>query len=343
MTTLTANKTFALKYVKTIGINNNGFNGRGFTNPNDLAFSKDGRIFVMNRCDYARISAVRVGICNFEEEYLEEFGSGGSGDGQFVFPTAMAFDSHDRLYITDESSHRISIFDSSGNFVSKWGEFGCSDGEINGPAGIAIDSEDTIYISDQHNHRIQKFTTDGQFLSKWGEYGSKEGQLNLPWGLTTDIVGNVYVADWRNHRVQKFSPNGRVISSFGEFGSGDGQFRNPSSVAVDSEGYIYVADWGNERVQVLGSDGSFQVALRGEATVSLWAREFLDSNLDEDRERVKANLTPELPPENTDPYYISSQTEPYFWGPISVKLDTEDRLYVTETNRHRFQIYQKKQ
>ena len=63
----------------------------------------------------------------------------------------------------------------------------------------------------------------------------------------------------------------------------------------------------------------------------------------EDRERVKANLTPELPPENTDPYYISSQTEPYFWGPISVKLDTEDRLYVTETNRHRFQIYQKKQ
>ena len=342
MATQTATRPLTLDYVKTIGINNNGYSGRGYTNPCDLAVGKDGRIFVLNRCDEARFTAIRVGICNLEEEYLDEFGNGGGdGDGQFVWPVAMAFDSQERLYITDEYNHRITVFDSSGTFHSKWGEFGSGDGEINGPAGIAIDADDNVYVADQHNHRIQKFTAKGQFLGKWGEFGGGEGQLNLPWGLAVDTVGDVYVADWRNHRVQKFSPDGQFIASFGGPGEGDGQFRNPSGVAVDPEGYIYVADWGNERVQVLGPDGSFQLTLRGQATVSLWARQFLDANPDEDTERVKSNLIPNLPPDMIDPYYISSQTEPYFWGPMSVKLDGEGRLYVTESNRHRFQVYQK--
>ena len=55
----------------------------------------------------------------------------------------------------------------------------------------------------------------------------------------------------------------------------------PSSVAVDPEGYIYIADWGNERVQVLGPDGSFQLLLRGQATLSKWAAEYLTVNPDE--------------------------------------------------------------
>ena len=114
-----------------------------------------------------------------------------------------------------------------------------------------------------------------------------------------------------------------------------------ASVAVDVEGYIYVADWGNERVQVLGPDGSFQLQLRGQATLSKWAEEFFASNPDEWQMRAISNLTPSLPPHLDTPYHISSQTEPYFWGPVSVTLDRENRLYVPETNRHRVQIYQK--
>ena len=44
------------------------------------------------------------------------------------------------------------------------------------------------------------------------------------------------------------------------------------------EGYIYVADWGNERVQVLDADGNFVQLLRGEATISEWAANFLSIN-----------------------------------------------------------------
>ena len=39
---------------------------------------------------------------------------------------------------------------------------------------------------------------------------------------------------------------------------------------------------------------------------------------------------------------IPSLTEPYFWGPVSVKQDGIRRLYVTETSRHRVQIYQRR-
>ena len=331
----------SLTYLKTIGIVNNGDNGRGFSEPYDLAISADGRIFVLNRCDPPRARAIRVGICNLDEDYLGEFGDGkGDGDTQFDLPAAMAFDSKDRLHIVDEGHHRVTIFDSSGAFVGKWGSFGTGDGQFNGPSGIALDSDDNAYIADQHNNRIQKLDRDGGYLLKWGSAGVGEGQFNMPWGVAVDSQDNVYVADWRNDRVQKFTSDGRFLAGFGESGTGDGQFSRPSGVAVDDDGNVYVADWGNERVQVIGPDGSFRQKLRGEAALSKWAKEFFASNPDEMDERVKSDLMPKLPPHLRDPYQESSQIESYFWGPVSVKLDREGRLYVMETNRHRFQVYE---
>ena len=342
MSTNAATSTFTLEYVKTIGLATNQI-GRGFINPYDVAFSRDGRIFVLNHRDSARKNLMRVGIVNLdEEEYLGEFGKGsGTGDDQFNSPVAMAFDTQDRLYVTDELNHRVTIFDASGKFLHKWDAAGSGDGEFNGPAGIAVDREDHVYIVDQHNSRVQKFTTAGKYLGQWGELGSRPGQFNLPWGVTTDAAGDVYVADWRNDRVQKFSPEGQFMASFGESGTGDGQFHRPSAVAVDAQGYVYVADWGNERVQVFDARGVFQLQLRGQATLSKWASDYLNVNPDEQRTREMSNLIPDLPPHLNTPHHISSQTEPYFWGPVSVRLDGHGRLFVTESNRHRFQVYQR--
>ena len=335
--------SFRLGYVKTIGIVNNGGNGRGFTNPCDLVLSKDQRIITLNRSSLELKRGARaLRICSWDEDFLGEaqYG-GGEGDGEYTLPTAMAFDRRERLYVTDEYLHRISIYDSNLLFLDKWGLYGSGPGELDGPAGIVVDSQDYVYITDQNNHRVQKFTIDGEYILEWGAEGQGAGQFNMPWGITLDREGHVYVADWRNDRIQKFTSEGKFLDSFGHSGEGYGEFHRPSSVALDDQGYIYVADWGNERVQVLAPDGGFKVVLRGQATVSKWAQEFFDSNPDEVGPRAISNLIPDLPEHLDTPSQISAQTEPYFWGPVSVTVDGENRLYVTETNRHRVQIYQR--
>ena len=37
----------------------------------------------------------------------------------------------------------------------------------------------------------------------------------------------------------------------------------------------------------------------------------------------------------------SAHIEKFFWGPTSVKLDESGRVYVTESNRHRVQIFER--
>ena len=164
----------------------------------------------------------------------------------------------------------------------------------------------------------------------------------MPWGIAVDAAGDVYVADWRNDRIQKFDPDGSHIASWGASGQGEGEFHRPSGVAVDGEGDIYVADWGNERLQVLGADGGFRVALRGESGVSKWGEDYFTANRDELEERRKADLEPELELLPDDFFREqSASVEKLFWGPTSVKLDGQGRIYVVESCRHRIQVYLK--
>lgn len=332
-----AQKDQRLIFSQTIGIV--AMEGRGFSNPVDLAISGEDRIYVVSRTNPLQPEGIRIGICNTESDYFGDFGTYGTGDGAFVWPTALAFDDDDNLYLADEHNHRITVFDPSGNFLHKWGIHGSHQGQFNGPSGICFDSNGNVLVVDHLNNRIQNFTRDGQFLRCWGEEGSGNGQFNLPWGITVDkATGNIFVADWRNDRIQKFSADGDFIDIFGSSGSNNGQFYRPSSVAVDSDDYLYVADWGNERVQVLGPDGYTQI-LMGESNLSKWAEEFYNANSDEWKARQASVLVPKLDDDVHTAYERSARIEKYFWSPVSVKLDRHDRLYVVESNRHRIQVY----
>ena len=342
MTTATAVSAGPVEYIKTIGLTTNQ-SGRGFINPYDCAFTGDGRILVLNHADAARAALIRVGILNWDEDYLGEFSKGtGRGEGQWMLPIGMAVSGEQQIHITDEHLNRVIVFDAGGDFVRQWGEPGDGAGQLKGPAGITVAPDGTVYVVEQHNHRVQAFTPEGESRFSWGEAGDGPGQFNMPWGVGLDAVGNVYVADWRNDRIQKFSGAGEFIGAYGETGAGDGQLSRPSGVCVDSGGYIYVADWGNERVQVFDPAGGWVQSLRGQATLSRWAQDFMSVNPDESNTRQMANLTPELPAHLDTPYLVSAQTEPYFWGPVSVRLDAEERLFVVEANRHRIQVYQRR-
>ncbi|MFL2763904.1 MAG: NHL repeat-containing protein [Dehalococcoidia bacterium] len=325
-----------LNYFNTIGLV--AMEGRGFSNPVDIAIDSTQRIYVLSRTNPDQTEGIRIGICNMDSEYFGDFGEYGTGKGQFIWPTSIVFDSEDRLFLADEYNNRISVFDKSGKFIFCWGEKGNSEGKLNGPSGIAFDIEGNLLVVDHLNNRIQRFTDKGEFISSWGQKGSALGQFNLPWGISVNNIGEVIVSDWRNNRIQKFSSEGEILNSYHN-SNGLNIFNRPSSAVMDDEGYLYVADWGNERVKVLNSKGKLIQELKGEGSLSVWAEEFLDANLDQKKFRNQSDLDPKLDSNVKTAYEASSRVEKYFWGPISIKIDNQGYLYVVETNRHRLQVY----
>ena len=332
-----------LRYSHTVGFQANV--GRGFNNPVDVAVRPDGTMYVVNRAGpevAVRMGYKRVTICTVGEDFLGDFGTGGVEGGQLMWPTSVALDADGNVYISDEALHRISVFDAQGRFLRGWGAQGEGQEEFNRPSGITFDLDDNLLVVDGLNHRIQKFTKEGQYLGEWGRAGEGQGELNIPWGICVDHVGDVYVADWRNDRIQKFDAEGRYLNCWNGSSNGDRGFHRPSGVVVDADGNLIVADWGNERVMVLAQDGTLMAELRGESGVSSWGQEYFRSNQDELEEREKANLEPELDPRaHAEPREVSASIEKLFWGPTSVKLDSEGRLYVVESCRHRIQVYRK--
>ena len=329
-----------LEYSHTIGIV--AMEGRGFEYPTDTVPARNGRMYVPNRSRDFGERGVRVTVLDLDSEYYGTFGYLGDGEGQLASPTCAAESREGLIYVADDFTHRISAFDYDGGFAHRWGAHGSGEGELNGPSGLAFDEHDDVYVADTHNSRIQKFTSAGDFLFTFGSPGISEGQFRMPWGLTVAPDGDIYVADWGNDRIQRFSPEGEFVTAYGTTGRSDGQLRRPSGVAVDERGYMYVSDWGNERVQVLDSGGLPVQVLRGEATLSRWASDFMATNREEAAARATANLKPDLPDVyGGDPHTESAHVESLFWAPVSIKLDDAGRVYVTEANRHRIQIYRR--
>ena len=345
---MTTTKT-PIQYSHTIGSLSN--QGRGFQNPVDLALNSQGLIYVLNRAGPEiplRLPYKRISICTIDQQYLGEFGAGGTEPGQFWWPCALTFDHQDRLYVTDEALNRITVFSDHGETLAAWGHPGTAPGQLNRPSGIAADPDGNLLIADSGNHRIQKFAPDGQHLQTWSGFGRDPGRLNTPWGLALDPEGNIYVADWGNHRIQKFAPNGQYLTQFPPPGTpipDPDRLSRPAGVSVDADGIIYVADWGNERVRVLSPHGETLATLRGESQTPEWANDYFQANPEEAALRLEADLSPEinLPGSygTTQDREQSANIEKLLWGPTSVKLDQLGNLLIADSCRHRLQVYRR--
>ena len=165
-----------------------------------IALAADGNLLVVDEGNY------RVQKLNSTTgAYISQFGTNGSGDGQFEGPTGVAADSLGNIYVADMSQSRIQKFTSSGTYIDQWGANGTNDGEFDGITNVEIDSQDVVYVSDYNNHRIQKFDTNGTFLAKWGSEGTGNGEFNQPESVYVSSNANtVFVVDSENYRIQLF-------------------------------------------------------------------------------------------------------------------------------------------
>ena len=111
-------------------------------------------MYLPNRCWEYRPDGVRVIMLTIEEDFIGQFSQFGEGDGDLFWPSSIALDGDQNVYIADDWLNRVSIFDKDGTYLDKWGVRGSGDGQIYKPSGMKFDGEDSLYLVDSGNNRV---------------------------------------------------------------------------------------------------------------------------------------------------------------------------------------------
>lgn len=188
-------------------------------------------------------------------EYLQQWGSFGSGEGQFSNPYDVAVHpTKDRVYVADTGNHRIQVFSKNGSFLTSWGEYGNREVQFMYPNSIALNENlARVYTSEKEGDRVQILSENGGYHSYWG---NDFWFFNMGGICVDTTTGNVFAADTGNNRVEVFDQDGNFIRAWGSQGTGEGEFQAPTDVTFDPDTKrVYVVDQGNDRIQVFNERG----------------------------------------------------------------------------------------
>ena len=269
--------------------------------------------------------------------------NGGIGATSLNNPTDVAVDTSGNLYIVDSGNNRVLFYIAGGTTASRvYGQSsfttvtsnanGISATTLNTPFGIGLDSNNNVYISDQGNNRVLYYDTattpsvNPAASRVYGQNGSSTtntantggisaNSLNTPVGVTV-VSGGIYIADQNNNRVLYYSGTATTASSvYGQNGSfttntqntggiGAATLAGPSDVAVTSAGNVYINDTYNNRVLYYNGTSTTANQVYGQSS-----------------------------------FTGSSSSAAGFNRPMSLVLDTSNRLYVAEPDYNRVQYF----
>ncbi len=212
--------------------------------PTSVTFANDGRVLIPDT-HYSHITEYTP-----EGQLQRQWGSTGTGDNEFIYPTDIAEGSDGTLYISEygTGAERVHVFDGKGNYLRQWGKHGENPGEFSRPMAIAF-AKDIVYVCDTANHRIQCFTPDGKFIRSMGGAGAEPGRLKFPHDLALAPGDALVACEYGNNRLSIFGLDGTFRSCFGEPGREPGLFAAPRGIAISPKGFLFVADTDNDRIQ----------------------------------------------------------------------------------------------
>jgi sugar lactone lactonase YvrE len=205
-------------------------------------------------------------------------GDGGpAANALLAWPSGLAVDSNDNLYIADETNGRIRAIDkATGNIATKvgvgWGAYGGDGGAATAASlglclGLTSDGAGNVYVADMANHRVRKIDANGQIstVAGTGSAGfagdggpAVSAALWFPSDVCLDGSGNLYIVDSENQRVRKVAAATGIITTVAGGGTytgpgepppmyGDGGpavnavLSNPEAAVVDGAGNLYIA------------------------------------------------------------------------------------------------------
>jgi DNA-binding beta-propeller fold protein YncE len=248
--------------------------------------------------------------------------------------SSVAIGNDDEIYILQRGEVPLLAFDKDGKYLRGWGQ-----GLFKVPHGLRVDREGNIWTTDNGNHVLRKFDRQGHLLGTIGTEGKAGGGetgFKSPDDLVIDRAGNFYVADAGNGRIVKLSPEGKFVTAWGKKGKAEGEFATAHGLAIDGNDRIYVADRGNKRVQIFDSSGKHV------ATWSFGGNPFGLIVVGDELIATDGDVHKIY---HLDP---SGKTVASWGDPKSLLLphlmdrDSRGRLYVSEVNGKRVQIFERK-
>jgi sugar lactone lactonase YvrE len=145
-----------------------------FTEPNAVLIAPDGSIFVSQSHTNNYKGTPRIIKFDAKGKFIKEWGSSGTGPGEFGMPHCLAMDSKGNLYVGDRDNNRIQIFTQDGKLLGQLTQFGR-------PSGIVIDRNDVIYVTDS-----ESTNKDGYGHNPGWRRGIRIGSLKD--GVVTDFI-----------------------------------------------------------------------------------------------------------------------------------------------------------
>jgi 6-bladed beta-propeller len=189
-----------------------------FRQPTDVAWDSKGNIYINDGYINSRVAKY-----DKDGNWVKQWGTKGTGPGQFNLPHAIAIDNNDNVYVGDRSNRRIQVFDTEGKFLRMFSIDVPPDPKtraVNGntPTGQAlsrvIGAPNSICITPGPNQvmfvgestypgRIFKVSLEGKILGVIGSSGRQLKQFSGAHALACPSDKEIYAAETSNWRVQK--------------------------------------------------------------------------------------------------------------------------------------------
>jgi sugar lactone lactonase YvrE len=252
--------------------------------PTAVAVDREGNFYIADTMNHrVRMVDSKTGIISTlaGTGQARFYGDGGPADQAALNePAALAVDDRDRLYIADQSNHRIRVVDLKTGVIRTVAGTGIAtyDGDgkfaidtaLAGPSGLAL-RNNRLYIADTFNGRVRCVDlSSGLMITVAGDGGvyryespldAPSPSLSRPTGIAFDHEGRLFLTDSDNHLIRQwdwelgvaFCLAGQGVPSY----SGDGGVARdaglcyPFGIVADGDGTLLVADTFNHCIRIL--------------------------------------------------------------------------------------------